>query len=178
MPTYIAFLRAINLGAKRKFPKDAIIAATESAGGADVATYINTGNVRLDSRRRSVRAVARDLEAAYLADRGWEVPTIVFTPSELVEVAATADALWAEHGEPETHYITLLAEPPSAAAINALQPAEGEQVVVAGRAAHVLLQKNFHEGKVLTSKPFAALGIGTARNVTVVRELARRWCGA
>ena len=27
MPTYVAFLRAINLGATRKFPKDAIKAA-------------------------------------------------------------------------------------------------------------------------------------------------------
>src|SRR4051794_20858140 len=45
MPTYVAFLRAINLGATRKFPKDAIRAATEAAGGSGVETYINTGNV-------------------------------------------------------------------------------------------------------------------------------------
>ena len=32
VPTYVAFLRAINLGAKRKFPKDAIVAAVEAAG--------------------------------------------------------------------------------------------------------------------------------------------------
>ncbi|HEV2798078.1 MAG TPA: DUF1697 domain-containing protein, partial [Nocardioides sp.] len=44
MPTYVAFLRAINLGRTRKFPKDAIKAATEAAGGSDVETYINTGN--------------------------------------------------------------------------------------------------------------------------------------
>ena len=44
---WIAFLRAINLGAKRKFPKADIVAAVEAAGGRDVETYINTGNVRL-----------------------------------------------------------------------------------------------------------------------------------
>ena len=44
VPTYIAFLRAINLGARRRFPKDAIKAATEAAGGTDVETYINTGS--------------------------------------------------------------------------------------------------------------------------------------
>ena len=43
MATYIAFLRAINLGATRKFPKDAIKASVEAAGGTDVETYINTG---------------------------------------------------------------------------------------------------------------------------------------
>ena len=57
VPTYVAFLRAINLGATRKFPKDAIKAATEAAGGSDVETYINTGNVRLT---HSARSVAKD----------------------------------------------------------------------------------------------------------------------
>ena len=70
---YIAFLRAINLGATRKFPKDAVKLATEAAGGTDVETYLNTGNVRLTSTRRSAAAVARDLEQAYAADRGFEV---------------------------------------------------------------------------------------------------------
>ena len=32
MTTYVGFLRAINLGATRKFPKEAIVAATEGAG--------------------------------------------------------------------------------------------------------------------------------------------------
>lgn len=47
MQTYVAFLRAINLGAHRKFPKDAIIAATQVAGGTEVATHATSGNVRL-----------------------------------------------------------------------------------------------------------------------------------
>ena len=45
MPTYIAFLRAINVG-KRMFANAAIVQACEDAGFTDVETYINTGNVR------------------------------------------------------------------------------------------------------------------------------------
>ena len=82
MPTYVAFLRAINLGAKRKFPKDAIKAATEAAGGSDVETYINTGNVRLTHSARSVAKVQAALEEAYAAAAGFEVPTIVFTEGQ------------------------------------------------------------------------------------------------
>jgi len=88
--TYIAFLRAINLGAKRKFPKDAIRAAVEAAGGQGVETYINTGNVRLDTRLRSRERVEQVLEEAFLADRGFEVPTMAFTPEELSLIAADA----------------------------------------------------------------------------------------
>ena len=58
---------------------DAACAATEAAGGRDVETYINTGNVRLSHSARSVGRVAAVLEASYLAEAGFEVPTIVFT---------------------------------------------------------------------------------------------------
>ena len=79
MPTYVAFLRAINLGATRKFPKDAIKAAAEKAGFTDVETYINTGNLRVTTRMRSRAKVEAALEKAFLEDRGFEVPTIAFT---------------------------------------------------------------------------------------------------
>ena len=72
MPTYVAFLRAINLGATRKFPKDAIRSATEAAGGTGVETYINTGNVRLTHSARSVAKVQAVLEEAYAAEAGFE----------------------------------------------------------------------------------------------------------
>ena len=92
MPTYIAFLRAINVG-KRMFAKDAIIPACEDAGCTDVETYINTGNVRVTTKLRSRAKVEAALEKAFSASAGFEVPTIVFTPKELTAVAADADEL-------------------------------------------------------------------------------------
>ena len=111
--TYIAFLRAINLGPTRKFPKDAIIAAVEAAGFTEVETYINTGNVRFDTTLRSRARIEAALEEAFLADRGFEVPTIVFTPAELREIAEEA----ASFGHGGRHYVSLLKEGPTAAAV-------------------------------------------------------------
>ena len=104
VPTYVAFLRAINLGATRKFPKDAIKAATEAAGGRDVETYINTGNVRLTHSARSVATVQAALEKAYAAEAGFEVPTIVFTTGDLAAPTARArqPARRARPGRPRT----------------------------------------------------------------------------
>jgi len=79
MAAYVALRRAINLGATRKFPNAEIVAAVERAGGTDVETYINTGNLRLTTRLRSGAKVEAALEPAFLADRGFEVPTIVIT---------------------------------------------------------------------------------------------------
>ena len=177
VPTYAAFLRAINLGAVRKFPKAAIKQAVEGAGMTDVETYINTGNVRFTTPMRSRRKIEAALEKAFKADRDFEVPTFVFTPAELVEIAEGADELWAEHGEPRTHYVTLFRTPPAAAAVKALLDADfpEDRVVVDGRAAHVMMFGGFHESKAQSSRLFANLGQGTARNVTVIRALAGKW---
>ena len=178
MPTYVAFLRAINLGATRKFPKDAIRAATEAAGGTDVETYINTGNVRLGHSARSVARVRQALERAYADAAGFEVPTVVFTTADLGALTARAEALRAEHDPAGQHYVTLYdAAPPAAAArsVHALEHA-GETVVVDGRAAHVLLDGNIHTSKLLGSKEFRALGEGTARTLKVLRTVTEKWC--
>ncbi|PKH37129.1 Uncharacterized conserved protein, DUF1697 family [Nocardioides alpinus] len=178
MPTYVAFLRAINLGATRKFSKDAIRVATEAAGGRDVETYINTGNVRLTHSARSVGKVQQLLEEAYAAEAGFEVPTIVFTAVDLAALTARAEELHAEHEPSGQHYVTLYAAPPGAAAVEAVHALAhaGETVVVDGRAAYVLLDGDIHTSKLLSSKEFNALGRGTARTVKVLRTVTGKWC--
>ena len=178
MPTYVAFLRAINLGATRKFPQDAIKAATEAAGGRDVETYINTGNVRLTHSARSVAKVQQALEKAYAEGAGFEIPTIVFTAADLAALTARGEELHAEHAPGGQHYVTLYAAAPPAAAAEAAQALdhEGETVVVDGRAAYVLLDGNIHTSKVLASQQFTALGKGTARTIKVLRTVCGKWC--
>jgi uncharacterized protein (DUF1697 family) len=176
MTTCVAFLRAINLGAKRKFPKDAIAAATERAGFTGVATHINTGNVRLDTSLRSRSKIEAALETAYADDRGFDVPTMVFTCAELVAVAAEADKLGEGHAG--KHYVSLLKQEPSAdaaAAIEALSSAH-ERVVVDGRAVHLLLGENYHEAKLSNAAVEKHLGPATNRNITVIRALVQKWC--
>ena len=178
VPTYVAFLRAINLGAKRKFPKDAIKAATEAAGGSDVETYINTGNVRLTHPSRSVAKVQRAQEEANAAEAGFEVPSIVFTTADLAALVERAEELHAEHDPAGQHYVTLYATAPTAETVRAAHALEhdGEAVVVDGRAAYVLLDGNIHTSRLLSSKEFGALGQGTARTVKVLRTVTEKWC--
>src|SRR3954453_5604971 len=91
--TYIGFLRAINLGPTRKFAKASIVKAVEAAGFTDVATYINTGNVRFDTSLRSRAKIEAALEEAFAAEGGVEGPTVVFTQKGPREVAEPASSL-------------------------------------------------------------------------------------
>lgn len=177
MPVYLAFLRGINLGATRKFAKPAIITATEAAGGSEVATHINTGNVRLTAAARSTAAVKKALEQSYAAAAGFEVPVIVFRPTEFAAMVERGNAHHDEVAPTGKHYVTLYDAAPSAAAVTALQEREfpGETCVVEGRAAYALLDGNIHTSKLLASKEFKALGTGTARGIEVLRTIAEKW---
>ncbi|WP_151081476.1 DUF1697 domain-containing protein [Nocardioides cynanchi] len=176
MPTYIAFLRAINVG-KRMFAKAAIVEACEAAGCTDVETYINTGNVRVTTPLRSRAKVEAALEKAFRSAAGFEVPTIVFTPRELSRVAADADEL--AEGHDGLRYVSLLKDAPTAAAVRKLDGAgkEGERAEVRGRAAHLLLGDDYHSAKLDNAVVEKHLGVATNRNVKVVRTLAEKWGG-
>lgn len=175
MPSYVAFLRAINLGVNRKFPKDAIVAATEAAGGRDVATYINTGNVRLASALRSRERVEQELEKAYLADRGFEVKVIGYTTAQLQAVAEDVEELY----DPalERHYVLLLKDDPAPDVVAAVEARarDGHRAVVRNRAAHLLLGPGYETGGVDPMRVEKLLGVATNRNHTVIRAIAERW---
>lgn len=175
MPTYIAFLRAINLGATRPFPKAAIVRACEAAGFTDVETYINTGNVRVSTPMRSVAKVEAALEKAFEEEAGFAVPTVALTQRELRDIAA--DAVELGEGHDGRYYVSLLKQAPSPAAAHRLQDAgrTGERAVVRGRGAHLLLGADYHTARLTNAVVERHLGVSTNRNLTVIRTLAEKW---
>jgi uncharacterized protein (DUF1697 family) len=176
MPTYIGFLRAVNIG-KRQYKTADLRAALEGAGYADVDTHIQTGNVTLSSPLRSVAKVESELEALFLADRGFEVVTIVFTPGGLAQVLADADELAAAHEPAYGQYVTLLKTPASAsvaAAAEALST-DDETLVVRDRAVHLLYDVPYGTSKIAAGLE-KVVGPGTNRNVKVIRAIVEKWC--
>jgi uncharacterized protein (DUF1697 family) len=178
MPTYVAFLRAINLGAKRVFPKGDIRRVVEEAGFTDVETHINTGNVRLSTPMRSRVRIEAALEKAFAADRGFEVPTMVFTTAEVAAIARQARELSDERPGLARHYVYLMKDElpdETVARIASLASVAGE-VVVRGRAAHALLGPGYQTGSVDPLNAAKLLGVATNRNLNVITAIAAKWC--
>lgn len=182
MPTYVAFLRAINLGASRRFPRTDIVAAAEKAGCTGVETHLNTGNVLVTTPLRARARLEAALEESFLADRGFEVPTVTYTRAEVCRIVADAEALAAEHGTVAMQYVSLLKQAPAEAERVEAEAAsyDGEQLVVRGRAAHLLLEArdSYHSARLSNAWVERRLGVATNRNVTVLRAIADKWCGA
>ncbi|HLS45656.1 MAG TPA: DUF1697 domain-containing protein [Ornithinicoccus sp.] len=177
MPTYVGFLRAINLGARRKFPKDAIRASAEAAGFTDVETYINTGNVRVATRMRSVAKVEQALERAFAADRGFDVDTVVFALPELTEEVEYAAQLADQSGPVERHLVYLMREPlgqGDRAKIEGRSTGE-VSIVVRGRTVNLLWQHATPGDVDPLGAAGSAMGISTSRNLRVLTEIVHRW---
>ncbi|GAA5212043.1 DUF1697 domain-containing protein [Microbacterium kyungheense] len=178
MPTYVAFLRAINLGANRKFAKDDIRRVVEAAGFDDVETHINTGNVRFTTPMRSRAKIEALLEGAFAEDRGFEVPTMVFTAAEVAAIAAEAATLGDEHPELARHYIYLMKDELPAATVAKIEglASEAGGMVVRGRTAHALLGPAYQAGQVDPLGAAKLLGVATNRNRTVIDAIVAKWC--
>jgi len=177
MATWIAFLRAINLGPTRKFPMSAVVAATEAAGGTDIATHLATGNVRLSSTKRSAAAVAKALAAAYAADRGFDVPVVVRRPQEIVDLLDAIAGLPDPHPDGRT-YVAFLDDPARETVAAELESWDrpGEFVRVLDRHVVLRLAVPFHEAPKVTARIDRAAPIVTLRDLRVVRAFACRWC--
>jgi uncharacterized protein (DUF1697 family) len=176
MPSYLAFLRAINLGANRKFPMVELRACLVEAGFADVETHIQTGNVRITTPMRSRRKVETELERIFAERVGFEVPTIVYPPDELAALYAEVQAL---EVTAQRRYLTLLKDEPSAELAADLDRWEdaGEGVRVVGRAVYWWLDHPTQAARMSNARVERQLGVATTRDLKVVAKLVERWCG-
>ena len=178
MPTYVAFLRAINLGAKRKVPMAELRACLEDAGYDGVETHIQTGNVRLGTPARSLAKVAEQLEHLLGRRFGFEIPAIVFTPPQLRQVYDDAMSFAPPGVKGEMRYVSLFkpGEAPTGedAAAIAAWDAPGEAGVVKGRAVHIWIDGTSQGSRILTAfqKP---LWPGTNRNLKVLAAVTEKW---
>ena len=178
MATYIVFLRAINVGSRYVKMQD-LRGHLEDAGFGSVETHIQTGNVRVTSRARSAGAVATAVEKTLRDALGFEVPSIVRTPSELAAVVREAPA--SPLGEAARHYLFLLKETPSTSAAAELDgwAVDGERMLVAGRDVHLWTTTPFHKVKASNARvEKLASTASTARDWKVVSTLAQKWASA
>jgi uncharacterized protein (DUF1697 family) len=86
MPTHVALLRGINVGGHNKVPMAELRQVVASLGHADVATYIQSGNVVFSTAEADTAALSEALEEAIAAAFGIRVRVVVLSREELAQV--------------------------------------------------------------------------------------------
>lgn len=174
----MALLRAVNLGSRNQVSMPKLRTALETAGFADVRTYVQSGNVVAASRHRKPDAVARAITTVIRTEFGLDVPVVVRTYDELTGVVAANPFPQAAKERPKQLSVTFLEAEPDAAKVEALLAGEAtaDTCRVIGRELYVDYLGGM-AGTRLTPQYFESrLGVrGTARNwrtVLAITEMA------
>ncbi len=130
MPSYAAFLRAINVGGRR-VTNDRLRSVFEDLGCTDVATIQAAGTVVFGSTRRSPASVSTHLSAGLEEALGYEATAFVRSAPQ---VAAIVDAIPFEAGAGAKIHVTFLPAAPSAAQRRAVEAlgGPGDELAVVG----------------------------------------------
>jgi uncharacterized protein (DUF1697 family) len=111
VPTHVALLRGINVGGRTTLPMADLRRIVAGLGHADVATYIQSGNVVFTAADGDTAELARGLEEALAAEFPFAPRVVVLTRDELADVAA-ADPYPDEPDPKRVHVVFLTADPP------------------------------------------------------------------
>ena len=164
MQTYVALLRAVNVGGTGKLPMAELRALCEAAGFADVRTYIASGNVVLRSAS-TARQVQEVLETALERHAGKPVGVLVRTGAEMAAVLAANPF---SKTAPNRTVAIFLDPAPPADALDAASGCNGEEMALGKREIYV----HYGDGMADSKLRIPAAKAGTARNLNTVARLA------
>ena len=88
MPRYAAFLRGVNLGARRRAGSDDLRSCFEGIGLEGVATFRTSGNVVFEAGREARAKLTGRIEKALAEALGYDVTVFLRTAAELEAIAA------------------------------------------------------------------------------------------
>ena len=163
MPTYIALLRAVNVGGTGKLPMAELREMCVALGFTEVRTYIASGNVVLRSKQ-SAAQVKQALERRLAEYAGKPVGVVVRDGADLARVLAANPF---PEGVGNRVLAIFLDEAPPADALDAVRHRRDERIALGEREIYVHYGDGMAESKLV----IPAARAGTARNLKTVAKL-------
>jgi len=177
VPTWVALLRAVNLGAHNKVSMPKLREVLADAGFTAVKTYVNSGNVVLDSPARSPAKVGRQVHDVIVEHFGVDTPVMMRTGRQLAAVLDWNPFPGAAADHPHLVAVLHLSGEPQAAAVETLLAGDYAPVRVAHRGAEVVIDWHDRTGRPPVDRALKKLGVETTarnwRTLAALVELTR-----
>ena len=164
MTTFIALLRAVNVGGTGKIAMTDLKRLCAECGFADVRTYTASGNIILESAITEARVKAK-LEAALKAHVGKSVGVLVRSADEIAAVIAQNPF---PKKAPNRTVAIFLDRPPARDILDGVRGRKDEEISVVGREIYV----HYPDGIGISKLVIPGAKDGTARNMNTVAKLA------
>jgi uncharacterized protein (DUF1697 family) len=163
LKSFVALLRAVNVGGTGRLSMSELKAMCEAAGFVEVRTLIASGNVVFRSAK-SEAAVKAALEASLKDYAGKPVGVLVRTAAEL---AAVLKANPFPKAAPNRTVAIFLDKPPGANALEKITGQTSEEVRLGKREIYV----HYGDGMAKSKLKIKAAADGTARNMNTIAKL-------
>jgi uncharacterized protein (DUF1697 family) len=163
LTTYIALLRAVNVGGTGKLPMPQLKALCAKLGFQRVETYIASGNVIFDCDWPAAK-VQTQLEKQLQNHVGKAVDTFVRTAAEMKAVLEKNPF---SQQEPRLTYAFFLHERPPPDAVTQVRGRADEEIYLGTREIYVFYPTGMGQSKLKIPAAIA----GTARNLNTVAKL-------
>ena len=172
MGRFVVLLRGVNLAGRNRVSMPALREALEDADFTDVATYVQSGNVVLTSRKAAKR-VGTDVERLLEQRFDLDVRVVVRTRAELAAVV-DRDPFARIATDPKRYQVTFLESPLDTDVVRKLEAVatDGERVKHVGREVYAWHPDGVGRSKLGVLLAGKGLGVtATARNWKTVTQL-------
>jgi uncharacterized protein (DUF1697 family) len=175
--TYVALLRGVNLGAHNKVSMTDLRVLFEELGYADVATYVQSGNVLFKSRGGNAAQLTGAIEKRISRDLGLDIRIVLRSKAQLARVAA-GNPFADRESEPTRLHVTFLADTPARGRVRALADNDfkPDEFLLKGKQIYLHTPQGYGRSKLSGGYFEKQLGVvATTRNwrtVTKLDELA------
>jgi len=168
----IVLLRGVNVGGRNKLAMPALRDALQAAGMENVVTYVQSGNVVLDSALKP-DALARACVNVIADEFGLDVGVVVRTRAELAKVV-DRNPLGDVAEQDKLYQVTFCSQKPAKEALAkvAERAVDGERLLAHGREVYAWFPHGVGRSKLAAQLGKQDLGVlATARNWTTVNKL-------
>ncbi len=178
MPRYAAFLRGVNLGAKRKASGSDLRAIFEALGYEDVATFRNSGNVVFDAPRTAEGKLVAAIEKGLAKSLGFDVTVFLRSAAQIEAIVEQKPFEPAELKSSKGKLqVALLARKPSAKARKKALAAttDDDKIAVSERELYWLPSGGTKDSPLGQTAIDKLIGPATMRTKGTIEQLAAKY---
>lgn len=171
MNSYIVLLKGINVGGHKKVPMAELRDLLTKSAYENVKTYIQSGNVILESSQKSIPKIEVQIKKDILDHFGFEVPVLIKTRKDLKRIFN--DSPFSEEEKQKSYFIMLYDTPDSELVKVASEKVyEGEEYQIINDCIYYYSAKGFGQSKFNTNFFERKLNtFATARNYNTMVKL-------
>ena len=176
MQTHLALLRGINVSGHNMIKMDVLKSTLENMGFQNVQTYIQSGNVFLDSDEESPAKIAFVIKQEIYRVFGYDVPIIVISKADLQACFANCNFLKEKDVDTKKLYVAFVSKELKADSINDLKMSQFKPDEVQIDNTRIFIKYHIGAGKTRLDQKYIEKKLNltaTIRNWNTVSQLLK-----